>query len=69
MAKQFKSVLNPETGENDLIEMSAKDIAQFESERKESLDRINQYAANVESKKNLLIKLGITEDEAKLLLG
>jgi hypothetical protein len=69
MAKQYKSVLDANTNEIELVELSVNEIAELEASKKEALDRIEQFAANLENKKNLLIKLGITEDEAKLLLG
>ena len=60
---------NVETGEIVEREMNAKELAQWETDQAEKLARREAEAAKVAEKAALLAKLGITEDEAKLLLS
>jgi hypothetical protein len=60
---------NVETGE--IIERNAtkEELAQAAKDQAELNARLAQDAAKAEAKTALLAKLGITEDEARLLLG
>jgi hypothetical protein len=60
---------NVETGE--VIERNATkdELAQIAQDQAELNARLVQEAAKAEAKAALLEKLGITEDEARLLLG
>jgi hypothetical protein len=68
-----KIVVNCETGVVAEIPLTGEEIAQREADAaKAESDRVAQEAENAakaEQKAQLLAKLGITEDEAKLLLG
>jgi len=60
---------NVETGEIVEREMNADEMAQFEADAKAKAERDAEQAAKDADKAALLAKLGITADEAKLLLG
>ena len=64
---------NVETGEIKEVEMSAAEIKAYEAQAKKIADaeksRKEAEATKVADKAALLEKLGITEDEARLLLG
>jgi predicted metal-binding transcription factor (methanogenesis marker protein 9) len=69
----FRIEHNVETGEIKQIELTAKEISDFEEMSKKDLLRVQTLIKENEAKANekaaLLAKLGITEDEARLLLG
>ena len=67
-APKIKEV-NSTTGEEIVRDMNANEIAQLEKDRAEMVAIREQLSANAEAKAALLKRLGITEDEAKLLLG
>jgi hypothetical protein len=56
---------------NEIIdrEMNAEELAQYEAELAEQAAKIAEQAAIAEQRAALLERLGITEEEAKLLLG
>ena len=58
-----------ETGEVIVRELTAEEIAQDEIDRQEALERKIKEDAEESSRLILLNKLGITEEEAKLLLS
>ena len=60
---------NVETGEVIERKANAEEIAQVESDKAEIAQRQLDREAKAEAKSALLEKLGITEDEAKLLLA
>jgi len=60
---------NATTGEIIEREMNAKEIAQSEADKIEAEAIKTAEAAKAAEKAALLAKLGITEDEARLLLG
>ena len=68
-----KIVVDCSTGEVSEIELTAEEVAQREADAKAFADTKAQEdadkAAKDAAKAALLAKLGITEDEAKLLLG
>lgn len=73
MDKLQKLSVNVETGEETLIDLTADELAQFEAGVKALQDAEAaakaQVKTNEENKAALLTKLGITADEAKLLLS
>ena len=73
MAKPTKIVINCETKEEQILELTDEEIAQLEADRKayeaEKAKQKAEAAERAEAKSALLEKLGITEDEAKLLLA
>lgn len=60
---------NVETGEITEREMTAEEIAQREADEAAALAEKEAQAAALAKRQALLDKLGITEEEAKLLLG
>lgn len=66
-------IVNLETGEEIEREMNKKEALQFEADVKEAEDRKVKEDAELEAaaiaKAALLERLGITEEEAKLLLA
>lgn len=62
-------IVNATTGEEIEREMTAKELAQLELDQIEAAKEA-ELKANVLAKKNALLeKLGITQEEAKLLLS
>lgn len=59
-------IINAETGEIEIIKVSAKEIAEREAEGLLIAAEREKYE---NAKKAILEKLGLTEDEAKLLLS
>jgi hypothetical protein len=68
-----KVIVNCETGVTEVLPLTAAEIADLETAREQAeLDRAEkeaQDATNAIAKTNLLKKLGITEEEARLLLS
>ena len=60
---------NVETGEAAERDMTAAELAQWEKDKEAEELEAQHIAAKAAEKTALLSKLGITEDEAKLLLG
>lgn len=69
MAKLMGTFHNVETGEVEVRELTADEIAFVEAQEAEQAKQEVEIAARAVKKAALLSKLGITEDEAKLLLG
>lgn len=65
----MKYEANATTGEVIQREMTAEEIAQDLAYQKEAAEREAEAAAKAAEKAALLEKLGITEEEAKLLLS
>ena len=68
-----KVIVDCSTGETSIVELTAEEIADLETARLAAEDQRAaaevEAAAKAEAKAALLDKLGITEDEAKLLLS
>jgi hypothetical protein len=60
---------NVETGEIEDREMNDAEFAQYEAEQANRIAKEAEQAAKDEAKAALLERLGITADEAALLLG
>jgi hypothetical protein len=60
---------NAETGEVIERDMTADELAQWEADKAESVQHQAQAEAKAAQKAALLDRLGITEEEAKLLLA
>ncbi len=60
---------NAETGEVTEREMNADEVAVWEADRAQEAQREAQAEAKAAQKAALLDRLGITEEEAKLLLA
>ncbi len=71
--KMFRIEHNVETGEVIEIELSPEEVSEFEKVYADSVAQEQIKKAELEAKQTarqaLLDKLGITEDEARLLLG
>ncbi len=63
------TIHNVETGEVETRPMHAEELAKWENDQAAEAARIEALTAKAEAKAALLEKLGITEDEARLLLG
>ena len=73
MTKPTKLIINCETKEQIEVELTDEEIAQLEADRaKAEADKVAKEAEDAvkaEAKAELLDRLGITEEEAKLLLS
>ncbi len=69
MTKPMITIHNVETGEVIEREMTDAEIAQKEIDEANALLRDQQLAQKATEKAALLAQLGITEDQAKLLLS
>jgi len=65
----MKRIINVETGEVIERELNAEELAQQEIDEAEFNAKLAEVEAKEKAKADLLAKLGITADEAKLLLG
>lgn len=65
----MKKIINVETGEVIERELNAEEIAQQEIDEAAILAEQAVIDARAQAKADLLAKLGITADEAKLLFG
>ncbi len=62
-------IVNCETGEEIIRDANAKELAQIEIDAANYAARKTETEAKAQAKVALLSKLGISEDEAKLLLS
>ena len=62
-------IVDLETGEEVIREMNSEELAQLEADQAEALVIASAKAAQAAEKAALLAQLGITEDQAKLLLS
>jgi hypothetical protein len=69
MTKPMIRIHNTDTNEITDREMNDDEFAQYEIAKKESLDRAKAEKAAADAKAALLTKLGITAEEAALLLS
>jgi hypothetical protein len=69
MSKPTIKITNITTGEEIEREMNAEELAQYEKDKIAVNAQRQAEAAKAADKAALLSKLGITEDEAKLLLS
>ena len=67
----MKTILehNLESGEKSEREMTAEELASYEADDLAAIEKAQIEAEKAAEKAALLAKLGITEDEAKLLLS
>ena len=68
-----KAITDIQTGVTEMIEMTAEEIAIYEKWKKSEDDAVAEITKKLEEaaakRQTLLDKLGITEEEAKLLLS
>lgn len=69
MTKPKIKIVNAETGEEIEREMNAAELAQLEKDKAAVAAESAEAEANAAAKAALLDRLGITADEAKLLLA
>jgi len=62
-------IINAATGEEELRPMNAEELAQWELDKAADAEKDAKADANAVAKAALLDRLGITADEAKLLLA
>jgi hypothetical protein len=66
--RQIK-IVNCETGEETLRDLTSEEIANYKTQAEAKAMREAEAEAKAEAKAELLERLGITADEAKLLLA
>jgi hypothetical protein len=69
MTKQQIKIVNTETGEEIIRDANAEEIAQIKLDAANYVIEKAEAQAKATQKAALLERLGITEDEARLLLG
>ena len=69
MSRPLTTIVNAETGETETREMNDLEFADYEAIQTELADEATAKAKAEADKAALLAKLGITADEAKLLLS
>jgi hypothetical protein len=69
MEKPMITILDPETNERITREMTAAEFKKYQSDLADLIEYKANMQAKADAKAALLDRLGITEDEAKLLLS
>lgn len=72
MANLTKKLVNAETGEETIVDLTADEIAEIKSIEKANADLMAKELATEEAKKSAISKLaalGLTEDEIAALRG
>lgn len=69
MTKPMVRIHNSETNEIIDREMNDEEFAQYEADRVTAAERQAEAQAKAEAKAQVLAQLGITEEQAKLLLS
>lgn len=69
MSKFFVKIVNVETGEEIERPMTDEEISQREKDDIEGLAKKNNYEKQIAARQAILDRLGLTEEEARLLLG
>jgi hypothetical protein len=64
-----KLIVNCETGEETLRELNAEELAQQATDKATEAARQTEAEAKESARQALLSRLGITQEEAQLLLG
>lgn len=69
MSKPQVKIVNAETGEEIIRDANEQELAQIEIDTANALARKTEEEAKAQAKAQLLAQLGITEEQAKLLLS
>ena len=69
MTKPQIKIVNVETGEEIIRDANAEEIAQMEIDAANAATRQAEAEAKAAQRQALLSRLGITEEEARILLG
>lgn len=64
-----EKIIDIQTGEETLRDYTDEEIAEVEKAQAETAKKLAELEKIAENRKAILAKLGITEEEAKLLLG
>lgn len=64
-----EKIVNVETGEETFREYTAEEIAAVESAKAAAAFQLSESETKIATRNALLARLGITDDEAKLLLS
>lgn len=67
--KYQEKIIDLQTGEISFRDYTVEEIAEVEKTQTDAQAKIAEQAAKAEQRAALLERLGITEEEAKLLLG
>ena len=62
-------IVNVETGEEIVRDANTQELSQIKADEEEAANRASTAAQKAEDRAALLAQLGITEEQAKLLLG
>ena len=68
-SKPQVKIVNLETGEEIVRDANAEELARMEQDRLANAERLAAEAEKAAKRAELLARLGITEEEAKVLLG
>ena len=69
MTKPQVKIVNAETGEEIIRDMSPDEIAQMQNDKATAKIEIDEIAAKATAKQAVLDKLGLTKNEVAALLG
>lgn len=69
MTKPIIKIVNCETGEEIEREMNDVEFAQYEADQTAEAQRRAELESKAAARQAILDRLGLTEDEAKLLIG
>lgn len=69
MTNLIIKIVNAQTGEEIEREMNAAEFKQYEKDQADEIAAANATAAKASEKSALLTQLGISEDQARLLLS
>lgn len=69
MSEFFVKIVNVETGQEIERPMTDEEISQREKDDIEGLAKKNNYEKQIAARQAILNRLGLTEEEARLLLG
>lgn len=69
MSKLMVKIVNVETGEEIEREMNDVEYAQFQADQVDEAQRKAEAEAKAAARQAILDRLGLTEEEARLLLG
>lgn len=69
MSKPIVKIVNLETGAEIEREMNDAEFEQYEADQAEAAAKAAELAAKSQARQVILDRLGLTEEEARLLLG
>jgi len=69
MTNQMVKIFNADTGKEVERDMNADELKQWQTDQDDLAAKNDQIAKDEKAKAELLVKLGITANEARLLIG